>query len=160
MIGQFDESATIGSSDAFVAVELLPQYVETVRQITVSQPLKTTVLGAATVFGATTGTAFGTAAIQLYRARFTGEKIRNLSVSLGVAPAGADTVIVTIQTSTDNGNTWATPAAAPTATVAGAAFSATDLVNAYTLTAGEIVAFKAVSTAGTAAGAVITADIT
>lgn len=128
------------------------------RQVTVSQPLKTTVLGAATVYGATTGVAFGSAAIQLYVCRTTGETARNLRASLGIAPGGSDTVIWTLMKSSDNGNTWANTAL--TCTITGAAFANSDATNSVALTAGDILALKAVSSAGTAAGAAATFDIT
>jgi hypothetical protein len=158
ILGQADETATVGTAPQFVDIEMLPQYQEIVRQVTVSQPLKTTTIGAATVYGATTGTAFGTAAIQLYRARFAGETIRNLSASLGIAPGGSDTVAVTVQKSSDNGNTWADTAL--TCTVSAALFSATDLTHSAVLAAGDILAIKLVSSAGTAAGACVSFDIT
>lgn len=156
--GQFDESKTIGARAAFAGIELFPHYVEVVRPVTVSQPLKTTVLGAATVYGSGLGLAFSAAPVQLYRARFAGEVVRNLSLSLGIAPGGADTVAAAIMTSTDNGNNWT--ARAVTCTVSAAAFSATDLVNTYTLAAGEIVGIRFISSAGTAAGACASFDVT
>ncbi len=156
--GRFIETFTAGSDAEYRAAHLQQQVVEVVRPITVSQPLKTTVLGAATVFGTGPGLAFSAAAVALYVARFTGETIRNLSVSLTTAPGGADTVIVAVMKSSDNGATYS--ATAVTCTISAAAKAATDLVNTASLTAGDIVAVRAISSAGTAAGCAISFDIT
>lgn len=155
--GIFDETITTTTAQ-YVSLELRQQLVELVRPVSVSQPLKTTVLGAATVYGSGIGLAFSAAPVMLYRARFTGEKVRNLSVSLVTAPGGADTVAATVMKSADNGDTWS--ALAVTCTISAAAKTATDLVNTATLDAGDIIGIRFVSSAGTAAGAVATTDVT
>jgi hypothetical protein len=95
----------------------------------------------------------GAAQCPLYRARFTGETLRNLALTLRTAPAGADTVVATFQRSQDGGSTWTdiTGAGTPSAQVAGAAIAGADLVNSFMLTAGDLVAVKLVSSNAAAA---------
>lgn len=78
--------------------------------------------------------------------------LRNLRVGLNVAPGGADTVIFTAQKSSDQGATWTDTTL--TATITGSAKSASDTTHAPAVAAGDWVAVKMVSSAGTAAGPV------
>lgn len=77
--------------------------------------------------------------------------IHSLYVSLVTAPGGSDTYAVTVQKSTDNGATWSNTAL--TCTVTGANKSNSDTTNRPTVAAGNLLAIKAVSSAGTAAAA-------
>lgn len=78
--------------------------------------------------------------------------IRNLRASLSVAPGGADTVVFTVQKSSDQGATWTDTTV--TCTITGAAKSAADTTHAPAVAAGDLLAVKMVSSAGTAAGPV------
>ena len=68
---------------------------------------------------------------------------RSLYCYLGTAPGGADTVIVTVR---KNASDQAT-----TCTITGAGQTCNDTTNTFTTAAGDRLAIKAVSSAGTAA---------
>jgi hypothetical protein len=155
LLGRFLETFTAGADPEYRADHLQPQVVEVVRQVTGGC---TGAIGAATKFLTAPGSGVAAAQIPLYRARFAGEVVRNLSVNLGTAPGGADTVAFTVQKSSDNGGTWSDLAV--TATISAAAKTATDLVNTATLAAGDLLAVKMVSSAGTAAAPLATFDVT
>lgn len=132
-----------------------PYFVEIVRQVTAGA---TTALGAATKYATAPGQAGAASQIALYRARFAGEVVRNLSMNVATAPGGSDTVVATVQKSSDNGATWSDTAI--TCTVSAAGKSATDLTNTATLAAGDLLAVKLVSSNVTAAGVTCTFDVT
>lgn len=156
VIGFAEEAQTTGSSgNNMLEAYVQPQVVEIVRPVTGGCAGAIT---AATKYLATPGQTKAAAQVALYRARFTGEVIRNLSCNLVTAPGGADTVAFTVQKSSDNGGTWADTAL--TATISTTGKSATDLTNSAVLTAGDLLAIKADSSAGTAADATVTFDVT
>jgi len=75
--------------------------------------------------------------------------LRNLRVALGTAPGGSDTVAFTVQKSSDQGSTWSDTTL--TATISAAAKSASDTSHNPAVAAGDYLALKMVSSAGTAA---------
>lgn len=83
--------------------------------------------------------------------------LRSLRVSLNVAPGGSDTAIFTVQKSSDNGATWTDTTL--TCTVTGSAKSASDTTHFPAVAAGDLLAVKAVSSAGTAAGPVASFEL-
>ena len=155
VFGQFDETKLIGSVAAFAALELLPHYIETVRPILAG--CAGAITGATKYLG-DVSQAKAAAQVPRYVCRFTGETIRNLAASLITAPGGADTVVFTVQKSSDNGATWTDTAL--TCTISAAGKAASDLTHSASLTAGDLLAVKAVSSAGTAADATVTFDVT
>ncbi len=157
VVGIAQETLSSSTSTQRVEAYINPMKVENRASVSVSQPLKTTTIGALTAYGSGLGLAFSAAAVGLYVARFAGETIANLGIQAAAAPGGADTVIATIYTSTDDGNTWA--ARATTCTMTGAAKSASDLANQYVLAAGEIVALQFVSSGALAAGVSASFDV-
>jgi hypothetical protein len=78
--------------------------------------------------------------------------LRSLRAGLNVAPGGADTVVFTVQKSSDQGATWTDTTL--TCTISAAAKSNSDLTNRPAVAAGDWLAVKMVSSAGTAAGPV------
>ena len=155
VIGQFEEGHTVGAAAEHVEAEVRPQIVEVVRPVTFGA---LGVVTAATVYGNGVGIAKATAQVPLYCARFDGETVRNLGLALATAPGGADTVAVTLQKSVDGGANWTDLAV--TATITGAAKAASDLTHSAILAAGDLLAAKLVSSAGTAAGLCGTFDVT
>lgn len=155
VIGFAQEALSSSSSVQMGEAYISPQVVEIVRSINAGCAGAIT---AATKYLATPGQAKASAQVALYAVRFTGEVIRNLSVNLATAPGGSDTVVTTVQKSSDNGATWTDTAL--TCTITGTAKAATDLTDAVTLTAGDLLAVKVVSSAGTAADCIATFDVT
>jgi hypothetical protein len=155
VIAQAEEAASAAGTDQQIEAYVQPYWVELVRPVTGGC---TGAVGAATKYLAAPGQAPAASPVALYQARFTGEVVRSLSANLATAPGGADTVAFTVQKSSDNGTTWSDLAV--TATITGAAKGASDLVHSATLAAGDLVAIKAVSSAGTAASATVTFDVT
>jgi hypothetical protein len=159
VLGQFDEGFTAGANPEYRGVELFPHYVEVIRAITAASM---DTFAAATRYIGAPGVALNAAQIPIYRARFAGEVIRNLAVSLVTAPGGADTVVFTVMKSSDNGATWTDTAL--TATISGASKVPADpaavLALSATLAAGDLLAVKAVSSAITAAKPTVTFDVT
>jgi hypothetical protein len=155
IVAQAEEAVTASGTDQQIEAYVQPYWVELVRPVTCGC---TGAIGAATKYLAAPGQAVAAAQVALYQARFSGEVVRNLSANLATAPGGSDTVAITVQKSSDNGATWSDLAV--TATITGAAKSATDLVHSATLAAGDLLAIKAVSSAGTAASATVTFDVT
>lgn len=76
--------------------------------------------------------------------------IRNAIFNLKVAPGGTDTVVFTVQKSSDRGGTWSDTTI--TATIAGASVSNAAAGPSAVLASGDMLAVKMVSSAGTAAG--------
>lgn len=152
--GQFDEGRTVGSNPELVGIEMIPQYIEIVRPIICGAVGAIT---AATKYGNAVGQAKAAAQVPLYMVRFTGEKICSLAVNLATAPAGADTVITTVQKSSDNGGSWSDTAL--TCTITGTAKAAYDLTHSATLAKGDLLAVKLVSSAGTAADCTVSFDV-
>lgn len=104
-------------------------------------------LGAATVFLVGTGNK-SASAVPVY---FAGRActIQNLAVVAGTAPAGSDTVVVTVQKSSDKGATWTDTAL--TATIPAAGTATYDTTNAVAIAKGDLLAVEAVSSGATAA---------
>lgn len=73
-----------------------------------------------------------------------------LNASIKTAPAGADTVILTVQKSTDRGASWSDTSL--TCTITGASTNCQDNIDAPSTTALDWLAIKLVSSANTAAG--------
>lgn len=105
-------------------------------------------LGAATVYLVALGQNKSASATPIYLAG-RACTIQNLAVGCGTAPGGADTVIVTIQTSTDKGATWTDSAL--TATVPAAGTTTYDTTHFVAIAKGTLLNCKAVSSGGTAA---------
>lgn len=101
-------------------------------------------LGAATVYLGGTGVAASSTEYPLRIARRSGT-IRNLYCYLGTAPGGADTVDFTVR---KNGSDQTT-----TCQISAAGTTCNDTAHTFTVVAGDRLSVKAVSTAGTAAGA-------
>lgn len=99
-------------------------------------------LGAATVYLTAPGQNASATEIPLSIASRSGVA-RNLYCFLGTAPGGADTVIITVR---KNASDQAT-----TCTITGAGQTCNDTTNSFTTAAGDRLAIKAVSSAGTAA---------
>lgn len=154
LVGVFNQSKTTTATAKQIEVDLAICDIAAPQSITAGA---VGVVTAATVYATAPGQAKATAQVPLYRARFAGEIVRNLSVNLTTAPGGVDTVATTIQKSSDNGSTWSDLAL--TCTITGAAKSATDLSHSATLAAGDLLAIKYVSSAGTAADATTTFDV-
>ena len=152
VMGTFEETKAASTTDDLAECFISPYYVADLEGITVSQPLSTTPIGAVTVFGASTGLAFSATGVPLYVVRFTGENIRNLLVNLAVAPGGTDTVIAAVVKSSDGGKTYTAPVGGPTCTITGAGLTASDLVNQYVATKGDVIGIRFISSAGIAAG--------
>lgn len=156
VVGTLPQTKTAGAADDFIECDLAPRLVEIVRPVVGGA---TTALGAATKYATAPGQAGAAAQIPLYIARFTGETVRNLSVNIATAPGGADTVIFTIQKSSDNGGTW-TDTTITCTPVAGTGKAASDLTHSVSLTAGDMLAVKMVSSNTTAAAITVAFDVT
>lgn len=155
ILGTAEEAATADSTSYHVEAYIQPFLQAVVRPVNAGCAGTIT---AATKYLGDVSQAKASAQVVRYMARFTGEVIRNLSCNLVTAPGGTDTVAFTVQKSSDNGATWSDTAL--TATITGTAKSATDLTHTETLTAGDLLAVKAVSSAGTAADAFVVFDVT
>lgn len=160
VIGQFDESFTAGSNAEYRGVELIPHYIEVVRSFFFANPVASAIGAATKYLAGYAGAALLNAPIGLCQVAFTGQKLRNLKAQVATAPGGSDTVIVTFVVSTDGGTTWGALASAPTCTITGSATEAHDLTTELSLTAGQLIAPKIVSSAGTAAGLSLSFDLT
>jgi len=155
ILGTFEEALTASSTSDQVTAYVQPYFQAIVRPVTAGT---TSTFGANTRFLGAVGSTIASAQVPLYVARFAGETIRNLAATLVTAPGGTDTVVFTVQKSSDNGATWADTAL--TCTITGVAKSASDLTDAVVLAAGDILAIKTVSSATTAAQATATFDVT
>jgi len=155
VIAHAEEAISSSSAVQMVEAYIQPYFVEVVRCISAFSP---TTFPAATRYLGAAGVALSSAQVPVYRARFTGEVIRNLSTNLLTAPGGSDTIITTLQKSSDNGGTWSDLTL--TTTISAAGKTATDLVHTDVLAAGDLVCIKAVSTGITAAGLSATFDVT
>lgn len=156
VLGTAEEAYGPSATDDQVETYLQPFLKEIIRNITAGA---TTALGAATKFATAPGQAGAAAQIPLYIARFTGEVVRNFQVNIATAPGGADTVIFTLQKSSDNGGSWADTTITVTPT-AGTGKSGTDLTHTVSLVAGDMLAVKMVSSGATAAAITVTFDVT
>jgi hypothetical protein len=156
VLGTFEEGYGPSTTADLVEMYAQPYLKEVVRQVTAGA---TTALGAATKFATAPGQAGAAAQIPLYVARFTGETVRNLQVCIATAPGGTDTVIFTIQKSSDNGATW-TDTTITCTPVAGTGKTGSDLTHSVMLTAGDMLALKMVSSGATAAAISATFDVT
>ena len=108
-------------------------------------------LGAATVYLGATNAAHGTTEYPQAIAARAGSA-RNLRCYLGTAPGGSDTVAVTARVAGADSTL--------TCTITGAAQTCADTTHAPTVAAGDRLATKAVSSAGTAAALVCTWEVT
>lgn len=78
--------------------------------------------------------------------------LRNLRGSVAVAPGGTETVIITVQKSSNQGGTWSDTTL--NLTITGNAKSGSNTTDAPPVSAGDWLAIKTISSAGTAAGPV------
>lgn len=106
-------------------------------------------LGAATVFLVSNGQNKASSAVAVYGPAVRACTIKNLGVVAGTAPAGSDTVICTVQVSTDKGATWTDTAL--TATIPAAGTATYDTTNDVAIAAGSLLCVEAVSSGATAA---------
>ena len=138
-------------------VFLLPHFIEVVMPITGGSD--GAAIGAATKYLAAPGVAVAAAELPLFVCDAPG-KLRNLRCSLKTAPGGADTVIFAVLKSSDNGASWT--ATTLTCTITGAAKAASDKLEAHAVdvAAGDLIAIRAISSAGTAAGPAATVSFT
>jgi hypothetical protein len=158
--GQFDGDFAAGAKSQWAAIELLPHYIELVRNVVASG------FGGG-VIGVTLGkffdphaAALAAAPLPVYRVKYTGEVLRNLGVTLRIAPGGNDSVTGSFQKSSDGGVTW-TDIAGPSAQAVGPVKIADDQINVTPpLADGDLIAIKIASTAGLAADPVVTFDAT
>jgi len=158
LLGQFEEQHLVGATPELVEGEIRPAWLELVRQVSGSEPSGAPIGNNVTRYLAAPGTALSPTPVALYRARFGGETVRSLGVSLAVKPGNGETVQVIVSRSTDGGATWAdTPI---TTTMTGPDASGADLARTSTLNAGDLVALKVVSFSATAAGLTASFDVT
>lgn len=108
-------------------------------------------LGAATVYLVPPGGAPSATELKLAKAT-RAASARSLYCELGTAPGGADTVVFTVRAAAAD--------TALTCTVTGAATSCSDTSNTPPVTVGQAVSVKAVSSAGTAADALCSFELT
>lgn len=155
VIGFFAQSHTSGPQPEFVMVDLFMHHIETAIAVTGQG---TGTIGAATKYLAAPGQAPAAAQIPLFIAPYACT-LRNLSVALGTAPAGTDTVAFTVQTSVNQGASWVSSALTATPT-AGTGKSAQDLVDTVAIAAGTWVAIQVASSNITAAAPVATFYVT
>lgn len=159
LVGFAMQKRTNSASPLAIETLLLPMQVEVVCPITGST---NTTLGAATKYLVSPGAAAANAQVPLHvvDAGAQGGKLRNLRCSLTTAPGGTDTVVFTVQKSSDNGATWVDTTL--TCTITGNAKSANDIdeSHATAVADGDLIAIKAVSSATTAAGATATVSRT
>ena len=156
-LGFFYQDRASASEEIPVEVQLMPHMVEIVMPITGGSDGNT--IGAATKYLAAPGVGHAASQVPLFACRHA-MTLRYLGASLLTAPGGGDTVIFTVQKSSDNGATWTDTTL--TCTISAAAKSAQDLdpTHAVSLAAGDLVAIKVVSSAGTAAGPLATVSAT
>lgn len=108
-------------------------------------------LGAATVYLVPPGAAASATELKLSKATRTATA-RSLYCELGTAPGGADTVVFTVRAAAVD--------SALTCTITGAATSCSDTSNTAAVTAAQALSVKAVSSAGTAADALCSFELT
>jgi hypothetical protein len=158
ILGQFDQTFQAGANPQYEGIEMFPQHIETVRSVT---QCNSGAIGQGTKFVQPGFVAPGAAQVPLYRARYTGETLRNLALTLKVAPAGADSVTAFFVRSQDGGNTWTALNAAgnPQVVVTGTAIAGANLTDTFVLTAGDLVGVALVSTNVTAAQPTVTFDV-
>lgn len=106
-------------------------------------------LGAATVYLGGIGVAASSTEYPLSIVRRAGT-VRTLYCYLATAPGGGDTVVFTVRKNASD--------QAVTCTITGAAQTCNDTSNTFTVVAADRLSIKAVSSAGTAAGAACTVD--
>ena len=151
VLGYFAQSHTSGGQAEFVMVDLALAPVEVAIAITGQC---TGTITAATKYLTAPGDAVAAAQIPLFIAPYP-MTLRYLSVALGTAPGGTDTVVFTVQKSSNQGTSWVSTALTATPT-AGTGKSAQDLTDTATLAAGDWVAIQVVSSNVTAAAPVAT----
>jgi|SRR6185312_1081229 len=109
-----------------------------------------TAIGAATKYLSAAGTATAASSQVVLDLVTHASTLQNLYANASTAPAGTDTLIFTVQTSTDNGGTWTDSAL--TCTITGTAKAASDTTHAVAVAAGTLIAIKVVSSGATGAG--------
>jgi len=110
--------------------------------------LSTGAIGAATKYMSRGAAAVAASAVVIGTVTRAGV-LRRLYANLLTAPGGSDTVAFTIQKSSDNGGTWSDTTL--TCTITGSAKGNSDTTHAPSVAAGDLLAVKMVSSAGTAA---------
>jgi hypothetical protein len=158
LLGHFEEARQVGAGPELVEGEVLTTMLEVIRSITAASPAATPIGNNVTRYLGAPGTAVSQTPVPLYRARFSGEVVRNLGVTLAVAPATNETMSVNVVHSSDGGKTWQDlPLACPLTPQ-----QATDanLTDSAVLAAGDVVGVKVVSYSAAAAGLVVSLDIT
>jgi hypothetical protein len=113
-------------------------------------------LGAATVFLVANGQNKASSAVAVHLAS-RACTIKNLAVVASTAPGGSDTVVITVQKSSDKGATWTDTALAATIPAAGTATY--DLTNEVAIAKGDLLAVEAVSSGATAAAVYASFDV-
>lgn len=112
--------------------------------------------GAATKYLTAAGQNHAAAAVPLHVVTKVGV-IRNLYASYVTAPGGTDTGVFAVMLSTDNGASYS--ATALTCTITGTTKAGSDTTHAVAVAAGNTLAIREVSSAGTAAGATVTFEV-
>lgn len=110
--------------------------------------LSTGTIGAATKYMSRGAAAVAASAVVIGTVTRAGV-LRRLYANLLTAPGGSDTVAFTIQKSSDNGGTWSDTTL--TCTITGSAKGNSDTTHTPSVAAGDLLAVKMVSSAGTAA---------
>lgn len=158
VLGHFEEARQVGSAPELVEGEVRPSWLELVRAVTGGEPGGAPIGNNVTRYLGPPGSAVAQAPVALYRARFDGEAVRNLGATLGAAPSANETVTVTVVKSSDGGATWTDLAVS--CQFAGPQSAADDLVRWIVLAHGDLLALKVVSFSTTAAGLVVSFDVT
>lgn len=155
VLGTAEEAYSSSATDDLIEAYMQPALKEVIRSVFAAT---SSTFGADTKYIAPGYVALAAAQVPVFVAAFTGQVVRNLVTSLATAPAGTDTVVYTIQKSSDNGATWTDTAV--TCTTTGTAKASSDLTHSAVLAAGDLLAIKAVSSATTAAIAAVQFDVT
>ena len=152
-VGVAAQSKTSGATALYLEVDLAAAPVNN-KVAMAASGFASTAPGAATKFLSAPGTGAGAAAaVPLFAVPSGGAQIRNLVASATTAPAGADTGIFTIQRSALAAGVYAAFAdTTVTCTITGVAVEAKDIAHAVTVTEGDLLAIKCVSSGATIAG--------
>jgi hypothetical protein len=137
----------------------MSQYIETLRSVT---QCNSGAMGQGTKFVQPGFVAPGAGQVPLYRARYTGETLRNLALNAEDGAGGSRFCDGLLRRSQDGGNTWTAFNAAgnPLVVVTGAAIASVDLADTFVLTAGDLLDVALVSTNVTAAQPTVAFDVT
>lgn len=156
VVGWAEEAQASTAAVKMFEAYVQPQDIELTRNV---HAVASGAIGAATRYIAPGFVGVSAAEVPVFTAQHTGQVIRNLKAQLKTAPGGADTVVFSLVKSSDGGTTWVAIAGI-TCTISAAGLTAKDYVNTATLTEGDMVAIKMVSSAGTAAQPDVTFDVT